>query len=83
MRQAGMQPHPTAVAAAIEAAQPVGIVSRIFPVDAQIPLAAKFDRGVAHVDADALPAPRAQPPQPRSGERRSRNRGLRRGADGE
>ena len=83
MRQAGMEPHPTAVAAAIEAAQPVGIVSRIFPLDAQIPLAAKFDRGVAHVDADALPPSRAQPPKPCSGERRSRNRRLRRGADRE
>ena len=46
-------------------------------------LAAKFDRGVAHVDADLLLPPGAQPPQLGGRERGRRDARLRGGADRE
>src|SRR5262245_4789383 len=57
--QIGMEPHPTAVAAAIESRDRVVIFGRRLSIEAQVAFAAEFDRGAAHVDADALAAPRA------------------------
>ena len=52
-------------------------------VDAQVTLAAEFDRRVAHSDADLLATSDAQAPQLAGGERRGGDRGLRKRADGE
>ena len=74
MRQIGVQPREAAVAAAIKPGKVVVIFVGPFAVDAQITLAAEFDRRMAHIDADILAASGSQPPQlPRS---------QRRGADG-
>ena len=63
MRQIGVKPRPTAVAATIKSRDRVVILGRGLSIDAQVPFAAEFDRGAAHVDADALETARAQPPQ--------------------
>jgi hypothetical protein len=63
MGQIGMQPHPAAVAAAIQSRDRIMIFGWGPSIDAQIPFAAEFDRGAAHVDTDTLRATRAQPPQ--------------------
>ncbi len=81
MRQIGMQPRPAAVAAAIKPGDVVVMIVRNFAVDAQITLAAEFDRRVSHVDADALAAAGAQPPQFRGSQRRRPDRRLRRRSD--
>ena len=83
VRQVGVQPHPTAVAAAIKSGDAVVIFGRNIAVDAQIALAAKFDRRCAHVDRDALAPAAAQTPQFAGGERRRRDGRLRGGADRE
>ena len=56
MRQIGVQPREAPVAAAIKPRDVVVIFVRPLAVDAQVTLAAEFDRRVAHVDADTLPA---------------------------
>ncbi len=81
MRQIGVQPHPAAVAAAIKTGNAVVMVLGHLAVDAQIALAAKFDRALAHLDADVLPAAGAQPPQFGGSERRRADRRLRGRAD--
>ena len=63
VRQISVQPHPAPVAAAIKPGDAVVIFGRHLAVDAQVALAAEFDRRRAHVDGDALAAARAQPPQ--------------------
>ena len=83
MGQIGMEPHPTAVAAAIESRDRVMILGRRPAIEAQVAFAAEFDRGAAHVDADFLAAARAQPPEVACGQRGSRNGRLRRGIDRE
>ena len=80
MRQIGVQPRPAAVAAAIKPGEVVVIFVRPFAVDAQITLAAEFDRRMAHIDADVLAAAGPQPPQLRRGERRRADGRLRRRA---
>src|SRR5262249_60843700 len=57
--QIGMEPPPAAIAAAIESRDRVVIFGRRLSIEAQVAFAAEFDRGAAHVDADALAAPRA------------------------
>ena len=83
MRQVGVQPDPAAVAGTIDADGLVAMLMRQLAVDAQVALAAKFDAGVAHVDADALPAAGAQMPQFVGGESCGGNGRLRHGADRE
>ena len=78
MRQIGVQPRPAPVAAAIKPGEVVVIFVGPFAVDAQITLAAEFDRRMAHIDADVLAASGAQPPQLRRGQRRGADRRLRR-----
>ena len=63
MRQIGVQAQPTAVAAAIEPRDRVVILGRRLSIDTQVPFAAEFDGGAAHVDADTLGAASAQAPQ--------------------
>jgi hypothetical protein len=63
MGQIGMQPHPPAITAAIQSGDLVMMLDRRASIDAQVPFAAKLDRGAAHVDADALATTRAQSPQ--------------------
>src|SRR5206468_1152214 len=63
MRQIGVQAQPTAVAAAIEPHDRVVILGRRLSIDPQVPFAAEFDGGAAHVDADTLGAAGAQMPQ--------------------
>ena len=81
MRQIGVQPCPAAVAAAVKPGEVVVIFVIRFAVDAQITLAAKFDRRRAHIDADALPAAATQPPDLGRRERRSPDRRLGRRPD--
>src|SRR5205807_1436805 len=83
MRQIGMQPDPTAVAAAIKARDRIMILRRRLAIDVQVALAAKLDRGVAHVDADVLASTRAQPPQLGGGESGGSNGCPRRRTDRE
>ena len=52
MRQIGVQPRPAAVAAAIKSRDVVVIFVGHFAVDAQVALAAEFDRRMAHIDGD-------------------------------
>src|SRR5262249_31974109 len=78
MGQIGMEPHPTAIAAAIESRDRVMILGRRAPIEAQVAFAAEFDRSAAHVDADPLAAPGAQAPEVACRQRRSRNGRLRR-----
>ena len=78
VRQIGMQPREAAVAAAIKSGEVVVIFVRHSAVDAQISFAAKFDGRAAHVDAHALPAPGAQPPQFGGRQRRRADRRRRR-----
>src|SRR5271157_5637853 len=63
MRQIRMQPRPAAVAAAVQPGYLIVVIIRVFAVDAQVTLAAEFDRRVAHLDGHALAAPVAQPPK--------------------
>ena len=70
MRQIRMQPGPAAVAAAVQPGYLIVMIIRVLAVNAQITLAAEFDRGAAHFDADPLAAPGAQPPEFGCGERR-------------
>jgi len=58
------------------------ILGRRPSIDAQVPFAAEFDRGVAHVDADPLAATRAQSPQFAGRQSRGGNGHLCCGADG-
>ena len=83
MRKVGVQPDPAPVAAAIEPCDLVPDLAALAFGEAEIMLAAKFDRGVAHLDADLLLPPGAQPPQFRGRERGRRDARLRGGADGE
>ena len=70
MRQICMQPGPAAVAAAVQPGYLIVMIIRVLAVNAQITLAAEFDRGATHFDADPLAAPSAQPPKFGCGERR-------------
>src|ERR1043165_3040393 len=54
MRKVRVQPHPAPVAAAIESRDLVPDFAAALSRDAQIALAAKLDRGIAHRDADLL-----------------------------
>ena len=83
VRQVGVQPHPTAVAAAIKSGDAVVIFGRNLAVDAQIAFAAEFDGGCAHVDGDALAPAAAQPPQFAGRESSRGDARLRGGADRE
>src|SRR5437764_10588632 len=83
MRKIRVQPHPTAVAAAIRAGDLVPEVGRRSAGDAQIALAAALDRGVAHVDRGLLALSGAQPPQLGRDKRRRRDARLRGGSDRE
>ena len=58
------------------------ILGRRISIDAQVPFAAEFDRGVANVDADPLAATRAQSPQFAGRQSRGGNGRLCCGADG-
>src|SRR6185436_5022605 len=80
MRQVGVDADPAAVAAAVDAGDRIAIVIERLAVETKVMLAAELDRGVAHVDADALLATGAQPPELRRGQRRGRHRRLRRGS---
>jgi hypothetical protein len=75
-----VEAQPTAVAAAIKSCDRVVILGRRLSIDAQVPFAAEFDGGAAHVDADALGATRAQPPQFTRCQRGGGNGGLCSGA---
>ena len=57
MGKIGVKAHEAAVAASIKTGDLVPRLRRGIPLDAQIALAAKLDRGVAPIDADRLPAP--------------------------
>src|SRR3954447_17517384 len=54
MREVRVQPHPAAIAAAIQASDLVPKLLRRLTVDAHVAFAAKFDRGIAHVNTDVL-----------------------------
>ena len=54
VREVGVKPDPAAVAAAIGAGDLVPLLRRLGAVDPAIALAAKFQRGVAAIDGDAL-----------------------------
>jgi hypothetical protein len=77
MRQISMQPRPAAVAAAVQPGYLIGVIIEVLAIDAQVTLAAEFDRGVAHFNAHALAAPAAQLPEFGRGERRRTDRRLR------
>ena len=83
MRKIRVQPHPTPVAAAIKSGDLVPDLPRRFALDAHVALAAKFDRRVAHVDADLLLPPGTQLPQLGRGKCGCRDARLRGNADGE
>ena len=83
MRQVGVQPDPAAIAGTIDADSFVAMLMRRLAVDAQVTLAAEFVAGVAHVDADALPAAGAQMPPFVGGEGGRGGGRLRHGADRE
>src|ERR1043165_5830747 len=83
MRESRVQPHPAPVAAAVETCDLVPDLARGLARDAQVALAAKLDRSVAHLDADLLLPPRTKPPQLGGRKRRCRDGGLRGSADGE
>ena len=83
MRQVGVQPHPTAVAAAIKSGEIVVIFGRHLAVDTQIALAAKFDGRGPHVDGNPLPPAGAQPPKFAGCQSRRGDGRLRGGADRE
>jgi len=53
------------------------MIVRLFSIDAQVAFAAEFDGRITHLDAHALPAPAAQPPQFGGGKRGCADRGLR------
>src|SRR5262249_55199041 len=63
MGQIGMEPHPPAIAASIQSGERVMMLDRRPSIHIQIAFAAKFDRGAANVDGDALATTRAQSPQ--------------------
>src|SRR3954470_5344733 len=54
MRKIRVQAHPATVAAAIESGNLVPQLFRWCAIQAHVALAAKLDRGVAHIDTDAL-----------------------------
>src|ERR1051325_1896502 len=83
MREIRVQPHPALVTAAVKACDLVPDLARGLARDAQVALAAKLDRGVAHLDADLLLPPCTQPPQLGGCERGCRDGGLRGSSDGE
>ena len=76
MRKIRMQPDLAAITGGVDAGDFVpgrtGWLSR----DPEIALAAELDRGVAHVDADGLPLPRALAPDGRGSQRRGGDAGL-------
>src|SRR5947209_10661517 len=78
-----VQAHPASVTAAVKSGDLVPQLLWRLAVNAQVALAAKLDRGIAHVDAHALLPSCAQPPQLGGGERCSRDARLCGGADGE
>ncbi len=82
VREIGMQAHPAAVAAAVDAGQLVPQFGRGAAVDAQVAFAAEFGDGMAHVDADVLPAAGAAVPQCGGCQRRGAKAGLGGGAHG-
>jgi hypothetical protein len=57
------------------------MLERRLSIYAQVPFAAKLDRGAAHVDADPLMATRAQSPQFARGQGRGGDGRLRRATD--
>ena len=77
-----VQPHPPAIAAAVKPGNLVPELLRRLAVDAHVALAAKLDRGIAHIDADGLLPAAAEPPQLRRRKRRGCDARLRGGADG-
>jgi len=81
MGQIGMEPHPPAIAAAIQSGDLVMMLDRRTPIDTQVPFAAKLDRGAAHVDADVLATTRAQSPQLARRQGRGGDGRLRRATD--
>src|SRR3982074_146959 len=81
MREIRVQPYEAAVAAAVKSGDLVPQLRRGLALDAQIALAAKFDCGIAHRNADVLLPPGTQTPQFSGRERRCRDGGLRRGTD--
>jgi hypothetical protein len=76
-----VEPHPAAVAAAVEAGDRIPQLRRRSAIDAQVVLAAELDRRIAHGDADALLSAGSEPPQLGGRERRRGDRRLRHGAD--
>src|SRR5215471_15260666 len=56
VREVGMQPHPPPTPGCVEAGERIPEARWRGAVDPQITLTAELDRGVAHVDADALGA---------------------------
>jgi hypothetical protein len=76
MRQIRMQSRPAAIAAAVKPGDLIVVIIKVLAVDAQVTLAAEFDRRATHFDGHALAASGAQPPEFGRGKRRSTDRGL-------
>ena len=83
VRQIGVQPHPSSIAAAIEPCDSIVILVRRLAIDVQVALAAEFDRGVAHIDADILTLRAGAMTQFRRSKANGRDARLRRSADPE
>ena len=83
VREVRVQAHPAPVAAAVQSRDLVPQLGGRLAVDAQIALAAKLDRGIAHRDADALALAGADPMNLGGSERRGRDARLRARADRE
>ena len=78
-----MKPCPATVAAAAEPGYQVMMVVELITVDTKVTFAAKFNRRVAHVDADILAAAGAKPPKLGRRKRGCPDRCLRRRTDRE